>query len=484
MPPDEPRISTIKLPDAQRRLLIDKINECASRTVVAVERRGLRVAFNQGSVTLRVRQAESGWIAFDVTPRNLSTNGLGFLHGRFVHPESRCEVELPLLSGGAVTMSGRVLSCRHMKKLVHEVALRFDQPVRLERHVKLNAADLRRARDEYRHAGPGCIRVDLPHPDGSRIRYSVEPLSLGLDGLSLLHGRPVVPEEPAPIRLDTPRGSMPAAGTVTGCEWSPRFGCFEVHIQFGRRIDPQRVASLVETMNQPPAESDPGKALLLGAFGGEGAALDLACAQAGLTPSWPSGSESLVAEATAATGRVTDVVLDLGEQTPEVVRALRSGGYAGRVHAAQAELSPGVEADPLRQLMWQSGVNALLQLPGPGVLFRQVLRQLRGGDDDACFAASPMPWPDIESAQADRIQLLVGSAGKRLRLAIDRGDGRQLRQIFEALAPVDRLGLNDLAKVVRWAGQHLDDAPGDSTSQALAAAAEVASMVDRLHRAA
>ena len=61
-----------------------------------------------------------------VVPRDLSTNGVGFLHGGFLHPGSRCFVSMRGNDGKGRSIAGNVVRCRLVRQHVHEVGVKFD----------------------------------------------------------------------------------------------------------------------------------------------------------------------------------------------------------------------------------------------------------------------------------------------------------------------------------------------------------------------
>ncbi len=66
-----------------------------------------------------------------VIPRNISQNGMAFLHGSYVHPGSECTVLLQSLDGELMQVHGEVIRCTHVRGTVHEVAVLYDQPIEL-----------------------------------------------------------------------------------------------------------------------------------------------------------------------------------------------------------------------------------------------------------------------------------------------------------------------------------------------------------------
>jgi hypothetical protein len=73
--------------------------------------------------------------SYRAVSRNISSRGLGFLHGKFVYPGSACRIVVRTTDGTLVGLCGSVVRCRHVEGRVHEVGLLFEAPVDLQRFV-------------------------------------------------------------------------------------------------------------------------------------------------------------------------------------------------------------------------------------------------------------------------------------------------------------------------------------------------------------
>ncbi len=117
------------------------------------ERRSLRARYQAGNLPVAITHPNGTVTSYSVIPRNLSTRGFAFIHGRFLYVGSPCEVELVTLTGESVPTEGRVLNCRHVTGITHEVSVLFNQPIDLRRFVELEENETRRAAEEYLNAG-------------------------------------------------------------------------------------------------------------------------------------------------------------------------------------------------------------------------------------------------------------------------------------------------------------------------------------------
>lgn len=67
-----------------------------------------------------------------VKPRNLSSHGIGFLHGSFLHSGTECHVWVRTTAGSLVCVTGAVARCQWITGRVHEIGVKFDEPITLE----------------------------------------------------------------------------------------------------------------------------------------------------------------------------------------------------------------------------------------------------------------------------------------------------------------------------------------------------------------
>ncbi len=66
---------------------------------------------------------------FIMAPRNISSGGIGLLHGVYVRPGTTCRVALRRVHGNAVQLAGKVVRCEHVRGVIHQLGIRWDQPI-------------------------------------------------------------------------------------------------------------------------------------------------------------------------------------------------------------------------------------------------------------------------------------------------------------------------------------------------------------------
>ncbi len=67
--------------------------------------------------------------SFVMVPRNISTGGMGLLHGGFIHPGASCAVALRDTRGRGVQVRGTIIRCTHLRGSIHDLGVRFDERV-------------------------------------------------------------------------------------------------------------------------------------------------------------------------------------------------------------------------------------------------------------------------------------------------------------------------------------------------------------------
>lgn len=105
----------------------------------AVQREFVRWPFRQPSVQLQLIHPGGSAVTMRVACRNVSCGGAGLLHAAFVHPGSRCTLHLPRRSGEVVELHGRVVRCKHVVRMIHELGVKFDAPIDVRQFMPAEA---------------------------------------------------------------------------------------------------------------------------------------------------------------------------------------------------------------------------------------------------------------------------------------------------------------------------------------------------------
>jgi len=108
--------------------ILEQLDNTDGRDPGAAKRRGSRQRWRK-PLKIRVTQPGGDVRQVDVVTRDLSSGGLSFLNPGYLHVGSRCELQLMTTDNAWIDVQATVVRCRYVAGFVHEVGLRFDQPV-------------------------------------------------------------------------------------------------------------------------------------------------------------------------------------------------------------------------------------------------------------------------------------------------------------------------------------------------------------------
>ncbi len=115
--------------DASVEELIKKLWESAS-DAERDSRRSPRYAYNvKGCVVHLQSQGGGPPTSYLVPTRDISNTGMGFLHGSFIYPGSKCIVQLISMHGTWQNVPAKVVRCDYISSGVHDVGVHFLQDI-------------------------------------------------------------------------------------------------------------------------------------------------------------------------------------------------------------------------------------------------------------------------------------------------------------------------------------------------------------------
>lgn len=120
-------LDSVRLNPHECEALLDALDKSTSGHAAASRRETRRWRYRNRMI-VAIKQAGSTQ-SYSVTPRNLSTTGVAFVHGGYVHPGSPVAVAMRDLREQLRTMTGRVMRCVHVQGRLHEVGVRFAQQI-------------------------------------------------------------------------------------------------------------------------------------------------------------------------------------------------------------------------------------------------------------------------------------------------------------------------------------------------------------------
>jgi DNA-binding response OmpR family regulator len=121
-------IRTIRLDAKRLATLLDSLDD--GQADCDGKRAHQRYTYRVSRMVVYIKQPGDGSpVGYEVAARNISSGGVAFLHGGFVHNGTRCAVQLVTPEGKWKGIIGGVVGCRHVEQNVHEIRVRFDQPI-------------------------------------------------------------------------------------------------------------------------------------------------------------------------------------------------------------------------------------------------------------------------------------------------------------------------------------------------------------------
>ena len=122
------RPTNLGLDERELDVVLNEFDD-AEQPDVAGHRRGfVRWPFRLAKVPFYVRFRDGYESSFDVACRNLSSGGVSVLHRTFMHVGTQCAIELPHAKG-VRRIEGEVVRCDHRQGMVHEVGVKFREPI-------------------------------------------------------------------------------------------------------------------------------------------------------------------------------------------------------------------------------------------------------------------------------------------------------------------------------------------------------------------
>lgn len=121
-------IDTLHLSDEQWHTLSEKLDR--DDPDLTSQRSHRRITYRKLSqIAVAIRQADGKWGKYVVRSRDLSSGGIGFIHGSYIHPGSECRVILKDCQGQVICLDGVVKCCELVEGTAHNVGVQFNEEI-------------------------------------------------------------------------------------------------------------------------------------------------------------------------------------------------------------------------------------------------------------------------------------------------------------------------------------------------------------------
>ncbi len=140
MRPSQPLPQIETFPLLQADALVALAEETAIRPdapVTQARRAAMQgVRFERNAITFYIFHPGGSASCKSAYIYRINTQVATILHRGYIHPGTRCEVDLVSLEGDAVVLRASVVQCRHLTGLIHDSVLDFEDRLNLRRFVK------------------------------------------------------------------------------------------------------------------------------------------------------------------------------------------------------------------------------------------------------------------------------------------------------------------------------------------------------------
>jgi len=117
-------VKTVRLDDAEVEEILNKL-DAEQGNIAHNKRADPRYQYRVKRCVVHLQAQGGGTTGYLVPTRNISATGLGFLHGSFVYPSSKCLIQLTTMHGTWHNVPATVVRCNYITGRIHEVGVRF-----------------------------------------------------------------------------------------------------------------------------------------------------------------------------------------------------------------------------------------------------------------------------------------------------------------------------------------------------------------------
>lgn len=159
------RPNTVGLSERNLHKVLDALDQRDAASAANANRAFSRWPFREERVVVTLTHPGGTDVSLHLAARNLSKGGISLLHSAYVYADTACTVSLPNRDGGVMTMPGRVMRCSHLRGVVHELGVRFDEEIDLRRVVEPDVMEGRLSLekvDPHTIEGTVCVAQPLP----------------------------------------------------------------------------------------------------------------------------------------------------------------------------------------------------------------------------------------------------------------------------------------------------------------------------------
>ena len=125
----EPFYDALRLSEADRKELMTLLEGQSAAGAEVNRRKDERLSYQVRGLIVQMHHPGGSVVNYLVRPRNLSRRGIAFLHGSFCYSGTPVQVALRSPDGSSDILPGKVVRCQHLRGVIHDVGVRFDEAI-------------------------------------------------------------------------------------------------------------------------------------------------------------------------------------------------------------------------------------------------------------------------------------------------------------------------------------------------------------------
>lgn len=132
------RNNTIGMAERELIELLELLDETETGADTQPRRDFARWPFRQSGLEVTLIHPGGSTAVLKLACRNISRGGASLLHSGFVYPGTPCRIRMPKVNGEITEIAGKVCRCQHRSGALHELGVKFNKPLDLDRYVVPN----------------------------------------------------------------------------------------------------------------------------------------------------------------------------------------------------------------------------------------------------------------------------------------------------------------------------------------------------------
>ena len=193
---DRSTLDTLHLSKRQFEAIADERDRQDGAFNGANLRRSDRLTYrSNGAMVVTVYHPGGTIVRYAVSARNLSADGVGFLHGGFLHAGTQCIVSLETRNRKRANVVGKVVRCMYLRGKIHEVGVAFREAIDPRQFVECDGmADEAMVAEPPQQVGR-VLWIEDSIDRGELMRFMLSKLGVkmimtdsGEDALALIEG--------------------------------------------------------------------------------------------------------------------------------------------------------------------------------------------------------------------------------------------------------------------------------------------------------